>query len=64
MCENSIGDEGAHSLSEALKVNSSLISLDLGRNSIVDEGAHSVSEALRVNTSLTSLDLSQNPIDA
>ena len=46
----------------ALRVNTSLTSLDLYENSIGDEGAGSLSEALRVNTSLTSLDLSDNLI--
>ena len=44
----------------ALRVNTSLTSLDLRDNSIDDEGASSLSEALRVNTSLTSLYLSHN----
>ncbi|XP_067050414.1 protein NLRC3-like [Acropora muricata] len=48
----------------ALKVNTSLTSLDLYYNFIGDEGAHSLSEALRVNTSLTSLDLCLNSIHA
>ena len=48
----------------ALRVNTSLTSLDLSSNSIHAEGAHSLSEALRVNTSLTSLHLSYNPIGA
>ena len=39
----------------ALRVNTSLTSLDLSRNAIGDEGASSLSEALKVNTSLTSL---------
>ena len=46
----------------ALKVNTSLTSLNLDGNSIGDEGANSLSEALRVNTSLTSLDLRDNSI--
>ena len=41
----------------ALRVNTSLTSLDLSENSIGDKGASSLSEALRVNTSLTSLNL-------
>ena len=46
----------------ALRVNSSLTSLNLFENHIGDEGANSLSEALRVNTSLTSLGLSTNSI--
>ena len=44
----------------ALRVNTSLTSLDLRDNSIAAEGASSLSEALRVNTSLSSVDLSDN----
>ena len=46
----------------ALRVNTSLTSLHLGKNSIGDKGASSLSEALRVNTSLTTLNLSCNSI--
>ena len=46
----------------ALRVNTSLTSLNLSRNSIGDEGANSLSQALRVNTSLTTLNLSYNSI--
>ena len=46
----------------ALRVNTSVTSLDLRDNSIGEEGASSLSEALRVNTSLTSLNLSDNSI--
>ncbi|XP_044166793.1 NLR family CARD domain-containing protein 3-like [Acropora millepora] len=48
----------------ALRVNTSLTSLDLSNSSIHADGAHSLSEALRVNTCLTSLDLSNNSIHA
>ena len=48
----------------ALRVNTSLTSLDLSCNSIHADGAHSLSEALRVNTCLTSLDLSYSSIHA
>ncbi|XP_015752115.1 PREDICTED: nucleotide-binding oligomerization domain-containing protein 2-like [Acropora digitifera] len=41
----------------ALRVNTSLTSLDLSYNHIDDERGNSLSEALRVNTSLTSLNL-------
>ena len=58
----SIGTEEHSSLSQALKVNASLASLDLRYNAIDDKGANSLSQALRVNTFLTSLDLSFNSI--
>jgi len=54
---NNIGDSGVSSLSEALKVNSTLIQLFLRRNNISDIGVSSLSEALKVNSSLTSLGL-------
>ena len=46
----------------ALRVNTSLTSLNLRFNSIDVKGASSLSEALRVNTSLTSLRLGENSI--
>ena len=49
-------------LTRALKVNTSLSSLDLKSNYIGYEGANSLAQALRVNTSLSSLDLSRNSI--
>jgi hypothetical protein len=69
-----IDKERAIDLSEALKLNTSLTSLDLSSNrpvasfqfslntddSIDDEGALQLSEALKLNTSLTSLNLSCN----
>ncbi|XP_067050400.1 NLR family CARD domain-containing protein 3-like isoform X2 [Acropora muricata] len=48
----------------ALRVNTSLTSLDLSGNSIGSKGASSLSEVLRVNTSLTSLCLTDNSIGA
>ncbi|XP_044166791.1 nucleotide-binding oligomerization domain-containing protein 2-like isoform X2 [Acropora millepora] len=48
----------------ALKLNTSLTSLNLFLNHIGDDGANSLSEALRGNTSLASLDLSSNYIHA
>ena len=50
-------------LTRALKVNTSLSSLDLAENSIDNEGANSLAQALRVNISLSSLDLAENSID-
>ena len=46
----------------ALRVNTSLTTLDLFANCIGDEGANSLSDALRVNASLTSLKLDFNSI--
>ena len=59
---NSIGDTGATSLSQALTVNSSLTNLNLSGNSIGVTGATSLSQALIVNSSLTNLNLRGNSI--
>ena len=59
---NFIGDEGANSLAQALRVNTSLSLLNLSFNFIGVAGAISLARALRVNTSLSSLDLSRNSI--
>ena len=55
-------DAGAAAISMAVKVNSSLTSLDLSADSIGDAGASSLSQALTTNSSLTSLDLRGNSI--
>ena len=48
-------DAGARELADALKVNSSLTSLNLGRNEIGDAGARELAGALKVNSSLKDL---------
>ena len=63
LSENHISDEGAISLSDALRVNTSLTSLDLRRKSIGHAAAIFLSDASRVNTSRT-LDLLLNSIGA
>ncbi|KAF8922969.1 hypothetical protein BGZ58_003528 [Dissophora ornata] len=59
---NSIGDNGAVTLSGALKTNSTLATLDLHRSLIGDNGAVALSEALKTNLTLSTLDLSYNSI--
>jgi len=59
---NQIGDEGAATLAEALKHNTSLTTLDLRGNRIGDEGAAMLAEAVQHNTSLTTLNLAGNRI--
>ena len=49
-------------IADALKVNSSLISLNLQKNSIQNEGAIAIAHGLKVNFSLTSLNLSSNSV--
>ena len=46
---NLIGDEGANSLAQALRVNTCLSCLNLPSNSIGHEGANLLAWALRVN---------------
>ncbi|KFH62977.1 hypothetical protein MVEG_11015 [Podila verticillata NRRL 6337] len=50
----------AHALAEALKTNSTLITMDLQKNSIGDNGVQSLAEALKTNSSLAILDLQYN----
>ena len=49
---NKIGPEGAAAIGEALKVNGSLTSLEVGHNRIGPDGAAAIGEALKVNGSL------------
>ena len=49
-------------LSEALKVNSTLTTINLEQNSIGPEGAAALSEALKVNSTLTTINLYGNSI--
>ncbi|KAF9992191.1 hypothetical protein BGZ80_008662, partial [Entomortierella chlamydospora] len=55
MNNNSIGDNGAQALSEALKTNSTLTTLSLWHDSIGPNGAQALSEALKANSTLTTL---------
>jgi Ran GTPase-activating protein (RanGAP) involved in mRNA processing and transport len=50
---NSIGDDGAKALAEALKTNSTLTTLDLQNNSIGPDGAKALAEALKTNSTVT-----------
>ena len=61
---NSIGDEGTAALSDALKANSTLETLELRNNEIGAAGAQSLAGMLQVNRALTSLDLRFNGIGA
>ncbi|KAF9991611.1 hypothetical protein BGZ80_009018, partial [Entomortierella chlamydospora] len=60
--ENSIDDNGAQALSEALTTNLTLTTLELWGNSIGPNGAQALSEALKTNSTLTTLDLQCNSI--
>ncbi|KAG0091367.1 actin [Podila epicladia] len=53
---NKLGDNGALELSEALKINSTLITMNLVNSLIGDSGAQALAEAFKINSSLTMLD--------
>jgi Ran GTPase-activating protein (RanGAP) involved in mRNA processing and transport len=59
---NSIGDEGAEAIGDALRVNGVLTSLDLYDNRFGVEGGKAIAAALRVNSVLTLLNLRFNQI--
>jgi Ran GTPase-activating protein (RanGAP) involved in mRNA processing and transport len=58
---NNIGSH-AEALSEALKTNSTLATLELRGNKIEDDGAKALSEPLKTNSTLATLDLGYNSI--
>lgn len=57
---NTIGDEGAKAIAEALKVNLSLKELWISENKICAEGVKAIAEALKINYSLEILNLEDN----
>ena len=59
---NSIGDEGTAALSDALKTNSTLETLELRNADVGAAGAQSLAGMLQVNRALNSVDLSHNGI--
>ncbi|KAG0322222.1 hypothetical protein BGZ99_003421, partial [Dissophora globulifera] len=56
-------DNGAESLSEALKINSNLTTLNLNQNKIGDNEAQALSQVLKINSTLTTLSLRWNSIE-
>ncbi|CAF4436461.1 unnamed protein product, partial [Didymodactylos carnosus] len=52
---NSIWKEGAKAIAEALKISSTLTSLDMGHSSTSEEGAKALVEELKMNLTLTTL---------
>ena len=60
---NSLDTKAAEHLSEALKTNSTLQTLNLINNNISPEGANHLSETLKTNSALQTLDLRDNNID-
>lgn len=57
-----VNDNGAIALSESLRRNTSLHTLDLSQNNISDEGMIALAESLKINTSLIRIYLSHNDI--
>jgi hypothetical protein len=62
LSENSLGDDGAMLLAEALKSSLHIVSLNLSSNSLTHKGAHFIFEALLKNQSLVDLNLSSIPV--
>ena len=62
LCSNSISNDGAEALANALKTCTSLISLDLSDNKIGQDGAKGLIDALSACRSFSSLNLSSNSI--
>lgn len=58
-----MGSPGAVALSEALKVNKTLVEVDLSLNYIDDEGAKAVASMLDANSTLKMLNMSGNEIE-
>ena len=59
---NLLCDREISSISECLKINSTLCKLNLSCNKITDEGAKGLGEAIQVNTTLQELNISSNKI--
>ena len=59
---NEIGDTGALTIGQALKVNHGLVKVDLSRNRIMDKGATALGSALEKNQTLRDLILFSNNI--
>ena len=57
-------DDSAHEFSEALKINTTLETLDLRENYLADDDVQALSEALKINTTLEALYLNENEITA
>ena len=59
---NLLCDREISSISECLKINSTLCKLNLSSNKITDEGAKRLTEAIKVNKTLQELNISKNLI--
>lgn len=56
---NSVNDDGAAIIADALRKNRTLTSLNLNSNQITNDGARMIAEALKSNTTVTELELDQ-----
>ena len=57
-----IGTDGALALAKALKINQTVVQLDLEDNWIGEDGMRAVAEALKFNHRIALLDVSRNHI--
>jgi hypothetical protein len=57
-----LGIDGAKALADALKVNSTITSINLSNNNVGVDGAKALAAALKVNSTITSINLSNNNV--
>ena len=62
LCNLNIGYEGAWLISNALKLNSTVQTIDLGFIKLGDEGTSAITEALKTNSTLQEISLAVNDI--
>jgi hypothetical protein len=55
-----LGEGGGRALAETLRLNATIMSLDLGWNRLGEGGGRALAETLRLNTTVTSLNLGFN----
>jgi hypothetical protein len=55
-----ISDDGATTLANGLRENTSVTNIDFSYNDIDDEGAVALADALKFNTSVTTIDIARN----
>jgi hypothetical protein len=59
---HTLGIDGVKALADALKVNSTITSINLSYNNVDVDGAKALADALKVNSTITSIDLSDNNV--
>jgi Ran GTPase-activating protein (RanGAP) involved in mRNA processing and transport len=55
-----LGIDGAKALADALKVNSTITSINLSFNYVGDDGVKALGDALKVNSAITTINFSNN----